>query len=142
MIRAAAISVGGLVRVKFDASGYFEQAIDRDLVALAFDDWRGEEAGIVARYCASSGEFPHLLDALDRIRTIPDVDLTVALHGPDALRWIREHRIDVVASLEAVFGRGSCDPEGLDRGPGWDDDPAWDCAYEHRRGFDRPPGPA
>ena len=133
MVRAAALSIRGQVRVKFDASGYFEHAIDREIVALACSGWRGDEALVVARYCSRSGEFPVLLIALEQVRSFPANDLVVELHGPDALRWVREHRIDVIACLESVLGRGSCDPEGLDPGPYWDDDPAWDCGYECRR---------
>lgn len=136
MVRAAVLSIGGQIRVKFDASGYFEHAIDREIVALACGGWRGEEAVVVAHFCSSSGDFPILLIALDHARNIATNDLVVELHGPDAIRWMREHRIDVVACIESVLGRGSCDPEGLDNGPYWDDDPAWDCAYEHRRSTD------
>lgn len=137
MVRAAALSTGALVRVKFDASGYFEQAIDREIVALALGGWYGERAEAVAAFCASTGEFPALRSALDHVRSLQSNDLLIELHGPDALRWIREHRIDVVGCIESVLGRGSCDPEGLDGGPYWDDDPDWDCTYERRRSADR-----
>ncbi len=137
MVRASALSIGAIVRVKFDASGYFEQAIDREIVELAFGGWHGERAVAVASFCASTGEFPVLLSALELVRSLQADDLVVELHGPDALRWIREHRIDVVASIESVLGRGSCDPEGLDVGPYWDDDPDWNSAYEHRWSADR-----
>lgn len=134
MVRAAALSVGCQIRIKFDASGYFEQAIDREIVELACSGWRGGKALAVADFCVSSGEFPRLRGALEDVRASGCDDLLIELHGPDALRWIREHRIDVVALLEIVFGRGSYDPVELDAGPYWDDDPAWDCAYEHGQG--------
>jgi hypothetical protein len=141
MVRAAALSVGCQIRIKFDASSYFEQAIDREIIDLACGGWHSEKALRVAEFCAASGEFPLLSDALENVRSSGCDDLLIELHGPDALRWIREHRIDVVACIESVFGRGSCDPEGLDCGPYWDDDAAWDCAYEHRQdgvGHSRP----
>lgn len=127
------LSASGLIRTKFDASGYLEQAIDREIIELAYVGWRGGDAMAVADFCASMGEFPALQAALDHVRAFPTDVLLVELHGPDALSWIREHRIDVVGSIESMMGRGSCDLDGLDRGPYWDDDPAWDCSYEHRR---------
>jgi hypothetical protein len=134
MVRAAALAGGGTVRAKFDASGFFEQAIDREIVALAIEGWRGPGACEVARHCAATADFPELLAVVEMGDLAGRDTLEVEVYGPDALKWLREHRPDIVAGIESVTGRGSCDFRGLDRGPRWDHDSEWDGCYEHRRG--------
>jgi hypothetical protein len=133
MVRAAALAGGGLIRAKFDASGFFEQAIDREIVALAIDGWRGPGAGEIARHCSATGDFPERLAVVEMAGFAGQDTLEVQVYGPDALRWLREHRPDIVAAIESVNGRGSCDCRELDGGPRWDDDPEWDGCYERRR---------
>lgn len=133
MVRAAALAGGGKVRAKFDASGFFEQAIDREIVALAVEGWSGAGAGEVARHCSATGDFPELRAVVEMAGLTGRDTLEVEVYGPDALRWLREHRPDIVAGIETVQGRGSCDCRSLDDGPPWDDDPEWDGCYEHRR---------
>jgi hypothetical protein len=134
MIRAIAHALNGSHRAKFDASEFFENAIDRQIAVIAIARWSGEAAHPVAWFCAGTGEFPRLTDVVDAAEADGRSRLEVEIYGPDALAWLRQHRPDIVALIEDVFGRGSCDHDGPYPAPPWDDDPEWQGGYERRRG--------
>lgn len=134
MIRAIAAAAGGLAKVKFDASHFFENAIDRQIVALAIEQWSGEDVGVVARFCSQTEDFPQLTAVVEASETDEPTTLEVEIYGPDALAWLRQHRPDIVALIEDMLGRGSCDYEGPYPAPHWDDDRDWPGAYERRQG--------
>jgi hypothetical protein len=134
VIRAAACTGDGLVRAKFDASEFFENAIDRQIVCLALEQWSGEAVAVVARFCSNAGDFPQLISVVETSDSDNQISLEVEIYGPDALAWLRQHRPDIVALIEDILGRGSCDHEGPYPAPHWDDDPDWPGSYERRRG--------
>jgi hypothetical protein len=134
MIRAIAYVLDGFPRAKFDASEFFENAIDRQIAVIALERWSGEAARRVAWFCAGTGEFPRLTDVVDAADADGRSNLEVEIYGPDALTWLRHHRPDIVALIEDVLGRGSCDHDGPYPEPRWDDDPEWRDDYERRRG--------
>lgn len=141
MIRAIAYAADGSPRAKFDASEFFENAIDRQIVGIALEGWSGEAVHRVAWFCAGTGDFPQLTAVVDAAELHERSSLRVEIYGPDALAWLRQHRPDIVALIEDVLGRGSCDHDGPYPAPPWDDDPEWQDGYERRRGSAPPSTP-
>lgn len=130
MIRSAVSIADGRIRAKFDATGYFEQATSRAIVDLAFGDWTGTAALRAARHCAEHLRFRDLGAVLDCAFSVPRIEIRAAVHGPDALRWIRLYRADIAATIEADLDRDVCGPPRPDIGPSWDRSPDWPPGYE------------
>lgn len=130
MIRSAVSIADGSLRAKFDATGYFEQATSREIVTLACGTWSGAPALDAARYCAAALPYPELRDILDRAFAFPRIAIRAAVHGPDALRWIRRNRADIGAAIEAALAQDVCGHGCPDAGPSWDRLPGWPAGYE------------
>lgn len=130
MIRSAVSIADGSVRAKFDATVYFEQATAREILMLAGDMWRGACALDAAHYCSENLPFPHLRSVLDRACAVRQIGIRAAVHGPDALRWIRRHRADIGAAIEVALAQDVFEHGCPDSGPSWDRMAGWPVGYE------------
>ncbi|GJD90719.1 hypothetical protein BHAOGJBA_4261 [Methylobacterium hispanicum] len=136
MIRSAVSIADGRIRAKFDATSYFEQATSRTILEMAHGNWTGIPALDAARHCADHRRFRELKYALDRAFSVPRIEIRAAVHGPDALRWIRLHRADVAARIEADLDQDVCGFSRPDVGPSWDWSPDWPSDYERLDRFE------
>lgn len=94
-VHAEAHSDDQEVSIPFDATIWFDQASDGEIVDLAAEDWRGEMADLVARlfeHTATAGLFRHTR------RTGSSFECSV--DGDEALAWIAVNRQQILSSCQ------------------------------------------
>src|SRR5690554_6427794 len=90
MIQTAARTDDWVLRVKFDATPYFEAADEAQLRALADHDWKGKEpvTDIVTALAPHTPRLRHLLDYAKK----KGIRFVCIVNRADAEEWIKENR--------------------------------------------------
>ncbi len=86
---------------RFDATEWFEQARDEDILELAKIDWRGDKkADEVAEFFEQRdlGE-PETIDEVFKATGVLDVGFEVSIEEEDALKWIQANRPHLMEQL-------------------------------------------
>lgn len=100
MIEAYARSDDQRVKVDFDATKWFEQATDAEIVALARSEWGGDyEADAVAQFFNEVGgknSTHRLFKYLDIIHDSDDCGFECHIDEEAARAWLRVHRPKLV----------------------------------------------
>lgn len=104
MIRAECHSDDHVVEVAFDATIWFEQASDKEILDLAAVEWGGDyPADDVAIWMADrNGDIARMFTYLEMVagrRNSPGFECHI--DGMDAMGWLGEHRPHLVAKIEA-----------------------------------------
>jgi hypothetical protein len=79
---------------RFDATAWFEQASDKEILDLAKIDWRGDQA---ADYVAEFFEGHHIgtpetVDEVFKAVNVLDTGFEVSVEPEDAVRWVEANR--------------------------------------------------
>lgn len=86
----------------FNATPWFEQASDEEIVTLASAGWTGEAAESVAHFAEAYSEYVNIV--LDYCRRKESqgkpVGFTVEIHPGTALEWVKQNRLHIAEKLE------------------------------------------
>lgn len=88
---------------KFDATSWFEQASDDEILDLAKIDWGGNQAAdAVAEFYEGHhvGE-PDTVDAVFKAVNVLDTGYECYIDEADALRWVQENRPQLMDKINA-----------------------------------------
>lgn len=105
MIKAETYSDDHAAEVNFDATAWFEQATDEEILELARVDWGGDyEADDVARFFedkvpAVDAMFTYI-QAYNRVAEGDSIGFECRVDADDALAWIREYRPHLIPALD------------------------------------------
>jgi len=125
MIRAECHSDDMAVTAKFDATPFFEEASDAELLGLVRCGFGGDYAAdAVAQHLEDRAGYHTVEAVLDHARGRGDIGFECHVHAADALSWVKENRPN-------LFERVREELDGVDAGgaPRWDSDPSWDGDY-------------
>lgn len=107
-IRAVVVSDDQKKSAKFDATPWFVQAADDDIVSVAVEGWGHEEAsdGVAAFFRKRIPEvdevFKYVKDMLRWDSRIENAGLGCEINEKDATLWIRKNRLHLVPVLIAI----------------------------------------
>lgn len=98
----------GTKHVAFDATPWFVQASDDDLLKLAASNWGGDYAAdSVAEHLESEAGYDEVSDALEYCRKITQAGGTcgfeVHVDAAKAREWVKTYRPDVFAKMETPY---------------------------------------
>lgn len=128
MIRAEVHADNFAASAKFDATPFFKDASQADIVALAECGWGGDyPADAVAHHCESLPGYETVAEVFEE--TGEDNGFECHVHEPDALAWLKENRNDVFLAVCAAEELSTDAPYGDERGPHWDLDGSWPDGY-------------
>lgn len=88
---------------RFDATPWFEQASDDDILELAKIDWGGDQkADEVAEFFEQHnvGE-PETVDEVFKATGVLDVGFEVSVEEADALKWVQANRPHLMEKINA-----------------------------------------
>lgn len=87
---------------RFDATEWFQQASDAEIIALAQVKWTGDAiADQVAEFFEGRGVgTPETIDDVFRACNVLDCGFEVTLEADKALKWLQDNRPAVMAVLE------------------------------------------
>jgi hypothetical protein len=94
MIRAEVHDDEFRTSARFDATAWFEQASDKDILDLAKIDWRGDYAAdcIAEFFEGRDVGTPDSVDDVFAAVNVLDTGYEVSVEPEDAMRWIEKHR--------------------------------------------------
>ena len=133
MVRAEAHSDDMIAAAKFDATAWFDQASDDQVVDLADAGWGGDyQADEVASFFENSPGFDRLTDMYGHLfRANRDREARVGfechVHSGDAFAWLEGNRPALAARLREL----GFEPDNSD--PHWDSDSSWPADYDVAR---------
>lgn len=104
MIRAEVHDDEFRTSARFDATGWFTQATDDEIVALAKIDWRGDkEADEVAEFFEGHNVgTPETIDEVFKAVNVLDTGYEVSIEPEDALRWVEKNRPHLMEQINGV----------------------------------------
>jgi hypothetical protein len=126
MIRAEIHSDDFRQTAKFDATPWFEQATDAEILALHDIDWGGHyEADAVAQHLSDMPGYESVADVLGYCQETGEVGFECHVHAEDILVWLTANRPE--------FAKLFADEMPEDRSsPHWDRDSSWRGSYAVR----------
>lgn len=94
MIRAEVHDDEFRTSARFDATAWFEQASDKDILDLAKIDWRGDYAAdVVAEFFEGYNVgTPDTVDDVFKAVNVLDTGFEVSVEPEDAVRWVEKNR--------------------------------------------------
>lgn len=141
MIRAEAHSDDFVVTAKFDATPWFKQASEEEIMDLARCEWGGDyPADAVADYLESEPGYDSLAAMFEYLGKHPKslsneaIGFEVHVHRDDAYRWLLANRKDVFNEVAVIDGIDADEEKSISStdptSPGWDSDSSWIGDYD------------
>lgn len=106
MIHATLRSDDGFASVSFDATPWFEQASDKEIINLSQCGWSGDYPADEVSQFFSGGVTGQVFDYLDThpLRETNDaIGHETHIDADEAIEWIIENRPDVASSLGGMW---------------------------------------
>jgi len=94
MIRAEVHDDEFRTSARFDATAWFDQASDEEILDLAKIEWRGDKpADVVAEFFEGHNVgTPDTVEDVFKAVNVLDTGYEVSVEPDDALRWVKTHR--------------------------------------------------
>lgn len=104
MIRAEVHDDAFRTSSRFDATEWFQQASDQEILDLAKIDWRGDyPADVVAEFFDGMDVgVPSTVDDVFKAVNILDIGFEVSIEPEDALRWVKLHRPHLMDKINDI----------------------------------------
>ena len=137
MIRAECHSDDFVFAVKFDATPWFEQASQEDILRLAGCDWGGLLADSVADFFDGKVGYEDIGDMFTYLAKVrgagKECGFECNVHGEDVLNWAHENRHELLQlftpeRLEIIVDKTLSDIHPSV--PAWDRHPTWSGEYQ------------
>lgn len=103
MIRAEVHDDLFRTHAKFDATPWFEQASDEEIIELGRTGWAGDSpADSVAEFCESSSDVgtPDTIAEVFKATTVLDTGFEASIEEEDARRWIQANKPHLIEKID------------------------------------------
>lgn len=104
MIRAEVHDDEFRTSARFDATEWFEQATDDEILELAKIDWRGDYAAdCVAEYFEGQNiGAPETIEQVFQATNVLDCGFEVSVEPDDAIRWVEKNRPHLMEQINEL----------------------------------------
>lgn len=104
MIRAEVHDDDFRTSSRFDATEWFEQASDKEILDLAKIDWRGDYAAdVVAEFFEGHNVgTPATVDDVFQAVNVLDTGFEVSVEPEDAIRWVEKNRPHLMEQINDI----------------------------------------
>lgn len=104
MIRAEVHDDEFRTSARFDATAWFEQASDTEILDLAKIDWRGDYAAdAVAEFFEGHNiGTPDTVDDVFKAVNVLDTGFEVSVEPDDAIRWVEKNRPHLMEQIDGI----------------------------------------
>lgn len=136
MIRAEVHSDDFLYAAKFDATEFFEEASDLDILELEDCGWGGDYPADEVARSFDIVEFPDVQNVFDYCARKDAMGFECHIHEADAIKWLIANRPSLarqISEIREISFQELIDESSVDTTPSWDLEPStWSGEYNQK----------